>query len=820
MADSEKIKDKTIYSAVSANRHENNLTCHRNFLIYSKSNCPIIYEANKQQVIAILLGHSNEVNGQCLVHDKSIESNRFHIISTSYDTNAIIWSLEDYDQSRGSLLYKLLYKFSSPDNKEFNTRCSILTRSNNFISITSTIDALYLWQNDKMVETIPTRSCFLESKLFSIEDSEKRYTFVFLANSDNKIVVYQLLSEDQPSLHYLMDLTGHSDWTKCIDLLEIPNRNLEFLIASASQDSFTRIWHMKIIDHELDLAQIRTSTSKTLAHCNLRLTATLETVLSGHEGKVTSLCWFKKQPTSEIQLLSCSADKTVALFQSKFAVDVPQSKHENHQPASIGIWKEVEKFGETGETNLPFLSVCLAEDEKTFYAHSLKGAIHIWKFDDKTNHWKSSSSILGHHEAITDLCWEKSGAYLLSSSLDKTCRLHALLSIDNRWHELARPQVHGHELNCLVPLGFCKFASGADEKTIRAYEATQFFFKNFKSLANKSLDNLCSLENYPKHAQLPALGLSIRGAQYPYDFEEGESNVEPKKSGGDASTSWAGRSKLVEELVTLDHLESPPIEEILLQSTLWWETNKLFGHGNELYALAATSDALFMASASKANRSDLAAIIVWECDKFRKVATIEHHSLTITRLRFSPDDRFLLSVSRDRTWCLSIKTGQMRSAYKKLLGTSKSNSIHERIIWDCSWTFDSKYFMTVSRDKKAVFWSVEDLAKLQEDGQRFNTISSTTNVFDCSIQAVDSPNFDPFGDSKYLFALGFEDGRVELISISAIDDEWQNLKTLLNCHHLPIRRLAIKPYEQESKKITLASGGDDSILKLTEFNLE
>ena len=41
------------------------------------------------------------------------------------------------------------------------------------------------------------------------------------------------------------------------------------------------------------------------------------------------------------------------------------------------------------------------------------------------------------------------------------------------WYEIARPQVHGYDLQCLVMINRYKFASGADKKVIRAFEAPQ-----------------------------------------------------------------------------------------------------------------------------------------------------------------------------------------------------------------------------------------------------------------------------------------------------------------------------------------------------------
>lgn len=370
----------------------------------------------------------------------------------------------------------------------------------------------------------------------------------------------------------------------------------------------------------------------------------------------------------------------------------------------------------------------------------------------------------------------------------------------------------------------------------------------------------------PIHAQLPALGLSNRGASSPYDISSGDTQEANNgaKSALPATQdgSWNEISNLVKELAEIDHLTELPYEEILLQSTLWWETNKLFGHSNELFALSSDSSGKFIASASKANRCDLAKIFIWECEKFRKVATIEHHSLTVTRLKFSPNDNYLLSVSRDRTWSLSERTGQLRNAYKLLCGTTKSNASHERIIWDCCWTYDSDYFMTVSRDKKAILWSVAGVVSslginkskepMIQQGEVScqsaqtsspNTINcATMKVFTCPIQAVDSLPLNheaiaTMGDI-YLFAFGFEDGKLDLYSVSKAQYQWTCLRSLEGFHQFSIRRLAFRPSAKFDKKmeqqeaagaekeddgrasVLLASGAEDCVVKLIKMVLD
>lgn len=92
-------------------------------------------------------------------------------------------------------------------------------------------------------------------------------------------------------------------------------------------------------------------------------------------------------------------------------------------------------------------------------------------------------------------------------------------------------------------------------------------------------------------------------------------------------------------------------------------------------------------------------------------------------MRFSPNNRYLLTVSRDRCWCLykadlqqniddaSDAAGNALNAlpfYELVAKSDKTNGIHTRIIWSCDWSFDSKYFVTSSREGKVVVWTKDD----------------------------------------------------------------------------------------------------------------
>lgn len=93
---------------------------------------------------------------------------------------------------------------------------------------------------------------------------------------------------------------------------------------------------------------------------------------------------------------------------------------------------------------------------------------------------------------------------------------------------------------------------------------------------------------------------------------------------------------------------------MLGQSTLWPEVHKLYGHGNDVYSLAACPRGTALVSSSKAQSAASAELRVWDCrhPDFVQAQVLPGHKLTVTQLRYSADGRFLLSASRDRSVCI------------------------------------------------------------------------------------------------------------------------------------------------------------------------
>lgn len=133
-----------------------------------------------------------------------------------------------------------------------------------------------------------------------------------------------------------------------------------------------------------------------------------------------------------------------------------------------------------------------------------------------------------------------------------------------------------------------------------------------------------------------------------------------------------------------------------------------------------TNDDSFQAS----HQND-AAIILWNTNTWKPIVRLAVHQLTVVRMAFSHDGRYLLSVSRDRSWSLFEidetskwtpllpSPGRMPRSpldlqarlFKRI---STNNPHHKRIIWTCGFTHDDQYFVTGARDQMIHVWRVKD----------------------------------------------------------------------------------------------------------------
>ncbi|KFB54025.1 AGAP006889-PA-like protein [Anopheles sinensis] len=209
-------------------------------------------------------------------------------------------------------------------------------------------------------------------------------------------------------------------------------------------------------------------------------------------------------------------------------------------------------------------------------------------------------------------------------------------------------------------------------------------------------------------------------------------------------------------------MDVPPAEESLMQNTLWPEIQKLYGHGNELYSIAASSDGSLIASACRATSSDHAQILLWDTKTWRIVQQLAAHQLTVTQLSFAPNDRLLLAVSRDRTFSV-YEREQEGGDFKQVMRSDKTNGVHTRIIWCCDWSHDSETFVTGSRDGKAVAWSRPHAEGT--DGRR--GCFTSNRVLELKNESITALAFGrkKLSDDRYLVAVGLEKGIIKLYAL-------------------------------------------------------
>jgi elongator complex protein 2 len=569
------------------------------------------------------------------------------------------------------------------------------------------------------------------------------------AGTRDIIQLYILDSQKRQDFKLQATLSGHEGWIRSLEFTQesfAPGSDL--ILSSASQDKYIRLWRIHQ-GKELPAAAASADPSlgpfmpgKSLSNRahrfkaeGLDFSATFEALLLGHEDWIYSTKW--RAVAKKLQLLSASADNSLAIWE-------PDS--------TTGVWVTTTRLGEisaekgsttaTGSTG-GFWTGLWSPSGEAVACLGRTGSWRLWGHDIKSDRWHQSVGISGHTQAVTGLAWSKESDYLLSTSSDQTTRLHAKWKRDDEvsWHEMARPQIHGYDLNCIDSLGTSQFVSGADEKLLRV-------FSEPRAVANL-LSVLCGfggsdMDEMPDAANMPVLGLSNKAIEAVADDQElPEVNNNDREAIGLASI-------VHKSTLSLHH---PPLEDHLSRHTLWPEIEKLYGHGYEISTLAASHDGSIVATACKATSIDHAVVRLFETKDWHEIKPpLTAHSLTVTRLRFSADDQYLLSVGRDRQWAVFQRDEKEKYTYKLAESNPKG---HSRMILDAAWAPSSnRVFATAGREKSVKIW-----AKDKAEGGSFTC--RATMAEEHPVTAIDFPDITLEDGSVYL-AVGTEAGRVKI----------------------------------------------------------
>uniref|UniRef100_A0AAA9STN4 Elongator complex protein 2 n=2 Tax=Bos TaxID=9903 RepID=A0AAA9STN4_BOVIN len=602
-----------------------------------------------------------------------------------------------------------------------------------------------------------------------------------LACGDDDCKIHLFVQQNN-QFQKMLFLSGHEDWIRGVEWAAFGR---DLFLASCSQDCLIRIWRLYVKSTSLetqeddDNIKLKENTFN-VENESIKITfaVTLETVLAGHENWVNAVHWqpsFYKDGILQqpMRLLSASMDKTMILW-------APDEES--------GVWLEQKE-------------------------------------------WTPEIVISGHFDGVQDLTWDPEGEFIITVGTDQTTRLFAPWKRKDQsqvtWHEIARPQIHGYDLKCLAMISRFQFVSGADEKVLRVFSAPRNFVENFCAITGQSMNHvLCDQDgDLPEGATVPALGLSNK-AVFQGDMASQHSDEEELfSSAGFEYHQVAFQPSLLTE---------PPTEDHLLQNTLWPEVQKLYGHGYEIFCVACSNSKTLLASACKAAKKEHAAIILWNTASWKQVQNLIFHSLTVTQMAFSPDDKFLLAVSRDRTWSLWKRQDtippELDPVFSLFAFTNKVTAVHSRIIWSCDWSPDGKYFFTGSRDRKVVVWGECD----SSDDAVEHSIGPCSSVLDVG-GAVTAVSVCPVLNlsQRYVVAVGLECGKICLYSWEKTD-QVPEINDWIRCvetsqsqsHTLAIKKLCWKNCNGKTEQnegegaewLQFASCGEDHTVKIHRVN--
>lgn len=539
------------------------------------------------------------------------------------------------------------------------------------------------------------------------------------------------------NMQRVLSLPGHSNWINSVDCrLSEGNSNNCVRIITGSSDRVIRVWQLApakangdtVGEGTEDTLQELVPNKRSILIGTTEYGMECESILYGHEGAIHSVRWEHfSSPSSPLCFWSAAADHTIIRWQESSDRSGWVSTLQIGDISSLGTVGGDRSFG--FYSAIPVRRSLGREpgdephdggDDYRVIAHGSTGSIIQYELVGEglggptqggLSVKRNSVLVSGHTSDIVSCSWEPHrGQFLATASKDMTSRLWSLQTPSLRG-ELARPQIHGYEMKAIVVLDAEHLISAADEKILRSFVAPPAFLYRLgqhseddesaeqereeagagteKSLAPASDSNpnphsaLSSSKPLRTCVFVPALGLSNREGTVEAAFEAGP---------GEA-----------------------PTEYDLSRLSLWRETDKLYGHGLELQALAVTRDGRLAASASRATSPEDAQIRFWQrCPdkengwKALPACTLKAHALTVVSLAFSPNDRYLLAVSRDRHFSLSSLTRGTDGGEEWGVHLMTLQEAHTRIIWCAAWGASSTFFVTGSRDCRLRTWQVQD----------------------------------------------------------------------------------------------------------------
>ncbi|CAN1311759.1 Elongator complex protein 2 [Linum perenne] len=836
---SEAVEVQSVFIAAGCNRIVNNVSWGACGLVsFGSQNAVAIFCPKTARILTTVPGHKASVNCTQWIPStkfafRAQRLERHYLLSGDSEGVIILWEFSLIDTQ-----WRQVMKLPQLHKKGVTCIAGIMVSQTDSIFASSSSDGVVnIW--DLVLPFTPGGECKL-SCFESLSVGSKPMVALSLAELpgssehivlamgglDNKIHVY--CGQKAGKFIRACELKAHTDWIRSLDFsLPICKEGEAncIMLVSSSQDKGIRIWKMSLLGLSDEQGQGTFKKEITLASyiegpiivAGLSsYQISLESLLIGHEDWVYSVEW---QPPSTVDegitfcqpqsILSASMDKTMMIWQ-------PEKR--------TGIWMNVVTVGELSHSALGFYGGHWSADGQSILAHGYGGAFHMWRnVGIDTDNWMPQKVPSGHFAPVSDISWARNGQYILTVSHDQTTRIFSpwkteASSLDGlSWHEIARPQVHGHDINCVAFIEGKRnqrFICGADEKVARVFEAPLSFLKTLSHASQQS----ALTEDLQTEVQILGANMSALGLSQKPIYQNAAVHETPRANGNDGLDTLESVPDAIPVIFT-----EPPIEDQLAYHTLWPESHKLYGHGNELFSLCCDHEGGLVASSCKAQSQSVAEIWLWQVGSWKSVGRLQSHTLTVTQMEFSHDDSMLLAVSRDRQFSVfSIKRTGDEISYQLLA----KQEAHKRIIWSCSWNPFGHEFATGSRDKTVKIWTV--------DGTKSSPVRlmATLPPFSSSVTAVAWLGIDRHR-SHGLLAVGMENGLIELwhitvkrdvdngTSASGVDAALAIRFDPAVCHVSQVNRLSWRSSmkSEDSTTVQLASCGADHCVRLFEVRV-
>eukprot|EP00898_Chlorokybus_atmophyticus_P008346 jgi/Chlat1/8512/Chrsp80S00640 len=777
----EGLRVEAAYIGVGCNRVAHAAAWGSRLVAFGAHNAVALYDPQKRAIVATLPGHTSRVNA---VRWLKLADGDELLLSGSVDTLVNMWRFTHATTTTWEQEGTLRGHEAGVEHL-----ATIALPTGRLLLASTSIDCTTrVWQSNskgawELFQTVSVRGKLMQCAALAQLPAADGVTVLALAGVDRTI---HILTDASGQFVSACELHGHTDWVRSLSFVSVLLPLPHLLLASGSQDRSVRVWKIESVgaaggtdtEKATGFDFLKYTARPVFSAGGSKYTAGVEAVLAGHEDWVHTVCWQPRVGTDQpVAVLSASMDRTMNIW----------------RPSSSGLWMSEVRVGEAGANVLGYYGGVFSPTGDCILAHGHTGAFHLWrnlahvKGDDD---WAPQLSVGGHFAPVTDITWDRFQRFLLSVSHDQTARIvaewHQPRDTDGdspamSWHEIARPQVHGHDINCVAYVSGDsawpqRFMSGADEKVGRIFHAPATFVRSLANISGSPVNQAeldGDMNGNAVGANLPALGLSNK------PLYADSPAAEPADS-----VALVGVSDYdgMPNATPLD-LTEPPLEEHLAQNTLWPELQKLYGHGNELYSACADHAGRLIATACKAQSVNVADIWLWETSTWQSVGQMPAHTLTVTQMEFSPDDSLLVSVSRDRQLALHRKSSGKGCPYELACRVKG----HDRIIWSVSWAPNGQFFATGSRDKKVKLWRIDT----SSEGDITTKAAVTLPMFASSVTAV---AFAPQTDSNapvtaaHMLAVGLESGEIELWRVAQTADA-------AAAAQLTTRRLlAVKPH--------------------------